>query len=349
VAAQAREQLEEAELLRLTCCDRHAEVVDGARRAAHGLQVVLTRYQQLAEGVVDELSKLLRQAIVFEASCLANEQYEAQTTFKVIEAVDKDKDLEAFIVAQAKRTGTASHTHGGVVGVEDTAARSLGLAALPSPPPTTRPQPPSVRTSVVVVLCPSHLPNLSAPAPNVIPSRYVLRLLRGTPAASPLPSPSPSPPPPPASAAEPAPSLVLRSPNTATAAPTSTKSPPTIPFIRRSPVPPTPHAVPDEDDEEEDDDDDEEDEGFGKAVVSRSLSPPPPPPPPKQQQQQQHKQQQQQHKQQQQVDSPTRRSLKEVMQKRHEKQQRGSGAGAVSSLVDVEEFTTEKGGKEYAL
>jgi len=77
------------------------------------------------------------------------------------------------------------------------------------------------------------------------------------------------------------------------------------------------HAVSDQDDEEEDeenDEDEEEEEGFDGTAAAPAPA-------------------------------LAHRSLKELVQKRHEKQR---ASGTVSPLVDLEEFTTEQG-KEYAL
>ena len=326
--------------------------MDGARRAAHALQVILSRYQLLEEGCIDGVSKLLRQAVVFEASCLANEQYEARTTFKAAESVSKERDLEAFVAAQLLQQETKDADVG--TGAQDAGAallavvsRSLGLTFPPTPPPAS--SPPTITTKApaaapAVVLQPHDLPNLSAPAPNVVPARYVLRLLRGGPLTSPAPSPPPT-------ALSPAPAhntteeplslapLALRSPvaaattNTATVTATAplAKSPiPVAVAACASPVPgraPSRPAVVDEDDEEDDEEEEEEDDD-GRAVVTR-------PPLPQASRPVQQRQQQ-----------PPHRSLKELVHKRHEKQR---ASGGISPLVDLEEMETEGGGKEYVL
>jgi len=130
---------------------------------------------------VEELAMVLRKQVVFESSCLANEQYEAQVIFKVIEAVDRDRDLEAFIHAHKVPFPGAD--------VSNT-LKSLGLSSfspLPVPPSPfegttthTAPRPSySFDASPVVVLGKGDLPNLSSPAPHVVPATTVLRLLRG--------------------------------------------------------------------------------------------------------------------------------------------------------------------------
>lgn len=326
--------------------------MDGARRAAHALQVILSRYQLLEEGCVDGVSKLLRQAVVFEASCLANEQYEARTTFKAAESVSKERDLETFVAAQLLQheTKDAGADNTGVQGAGAAlfavVSRSLGLPFPPTPPPAS--PPPTTTTKApaaapAVVLQPHDLPNLSAPAPNVVPARHVLRLLRGGPVASPAPSPPPTAlsPAPVHNTTEEPPSLAplaFRSPvaaattNTATFTATAPlpKSPiPVAVAARASPVPGPGRsrpAVVDEDDEADDEEEEKEEDDDGRAVVTRS--PLPEASRPVQQRQQQ----------------PPQRSLKELVHKRHEKQR---ASGAISPLVDLEEMETEGGGKEW--
>lgn len=328
--------------------------MEGAQRAAHTLQIMLSRYQQQEERCVDELSKLLRQAVVFEAACLANEQFEAQTTFRAAEKVSKDKDLEAFVAtllhkgAAGNDDGSAPDAGAALLGV---VSRSLGLPLPPTPPPppsahkamkhTPTPTPTTTAAAAgpAVVLQPHDLPNLSAPAPNVVPARYVLRLLRGAPLTSPVPSPPPStaalPSAPAPPATDPPPSvapLALRSPIAAacasatvtmTAMAPQPKSPIPVAVARASPVlgagtrrP----AVVDEDDEDEEEEEDDGEEDDGRAVVTRSPLP------------QQSKQ------------PLPARSLKALVQARHDKQQWASGA-----TVEVEEVEAEEGGKEYVL
>ncbi len=340
--AASQEQLEEASR------ERYAELVEGTLMAGRRLQVVLTRYQLLMEACTDEVGKLLRQAIVFESSCLSNEVYEANTTFRVIESVDKDKDLEAFIAVQLRNAPPPSPPQVHPDGQQQqhdallqSLSRSLGLLSLPPPPPppplvATATTPPQATTPPpALLLGPADLPNLSAPAPNVVPARYVLRLLSRGSAASPPPTPIPTPtvtalpvvlppnplPPPQPIAAPPTPAV--RSPTRApplASAPQQQQQLPTspIPVVRRSPMSPPMHAVSDQDDEEEDeenDEEEEEEEGFEGTAAAPAPS-------------------------------LAHRSLKELVQKRHEKQR---ASGAVSPLVDLEEFTTEQGGLEYAL
>jgi len=192
--ATARDHMEMAELLRFACRDRYDDLAAFARLATHTLQKVLCQYQSCEERSVEELAVVLRKQVVFESSCLANEQYEAQVIFKVIEAVDRDRDLEAFIHAHKAPFPGAD--------VSNT-LKSLGLSSsspLPVPPSpfegtTThtapRPSYSSEASAMAVVLEKGDLPNLSSPAPHVVPATTVLRLLRGGLSGSRTPTPPP--------------------------------------------------------------------------------------------------------------------------------------------------------------
>lgn len=92
-----RNQLEFAELCRYSCRDHYDAMWLYAHECTHNLQLILTEYQMLEERCIDELKVLLRKDVVFESSCLANEQYDVQMVFKVLETIDKDVDLAAFI------------------------------------------------------------------------------------------------------------------------------------------------------------------------------------------------------------------------------------------------------------
>lgn len=140
---------------------------------------------------MEELAVMLRKQVVFESSCLANEQYEVQLMFKVIEAVDRDRDLEAFIHAHNVPFPGAD--------VSNT-LQSLGLSLsspLPAPPP-----PYEGAASTITNTAPCHsssfdssvldrgdLPNLSSPYPHVVPATTVLCLLRGGLSSSRTPTP----------------------------------------------------------------------------------------------------------------------------------------------------------------
>ena len=170
--ATATAQLEEAELHRLACRDRYADLSQTAQRAARKLQLLLNRYQLLEETCLDELQVLLRKAVVFESSCLANEQYEAQLIFKAVEAIDKDRDLEAFITANRGSSSSGSNE-----GLTATVLHSLGVVSAQAPLP---PLPAPADGEAVAVdadgadaespqlLRPADLPNLSSPAPHVV-------------------------------------------------------------------------------------------------------------------------------------------------------------------------------------
>ena len=177
--------MEMAALLRFACRDRYDELVTFARTATHTLQKVLCQYQSCEERSVEELAVVLRKQVVFESSCLANEQYDIQLIFRVIEAVDRDRDLEAFIHAHDVPFPGAD--------VRNT-LQSLGLSfsvPLPAPPPPyegatgtithTAPRPSSSfdSSAAAMVLDKGDLPNLSSPSPHVVPATTVLRLLRG--------------------------------------------------------------------------------------------------------------------------------------------------------------------------
>ena len=182
-----RNQLEVAELSRYNCRDRYEDLALHAKQATHQLQLMLAEYQMLEERCIDELQVILRKNVVFESSCLANEQYEAQMIFKVIEEVDKDSDLEKFI-KRHRRPFPGMDAYN--------VMQALGVSSVPlpvPPPPLGTEQLVSDPTSIdpsypVITTC--DLPNLSSPAPSVVPASAVLRLLlasRPPPQSVPLP------------------------------------------------------------------------------------------------------------------------------------------------------------------
>lgn len=186
----AKKHLEMAELFRFACLERFDELSTFARRAVHELQRVLCHYQSCEERSIERLAVVLRKQIVFESSCLANEQFEAQIIFKVIEAMDKDKDLEAFIHAHKVPFPGAD---------VDSTLKSLGLIGNPLPAPPAPPEEIGKSTcdeiflhaSGTVIVGREDLPHLSSPAPRVVPATTVLRLLGGNLSASGTPTPTP--------------------------------------------------------------------------------------------------------------------------------------------------------------
>ncbi len=258
-----QEHLELAELLRFACRDRYDDLVAFARQATHQLQAILCQYQLAEERCVTELTTVLQKQVVFESSCLANEQYEAQLIFKVIEAVDQDRDLEAFIQAHKA-------PHPGAADVP-TVLKSLGLLASPLPlPPASLDDTAALDalTEGAMVLQTQDLPNLSSPAPSVVPAATVLRLLRGGGGSAsrnhspPLPSPIVSPVPNMAMASL-LPALpMLVTPTTSTAvavAPPAPALPSKSPLFFHHGTFVTPKQ--DMDDEDEDEDEETEDDG----------------------------------------------------------------------------------------
>jgi len=86
----------------------------------------------LEEIQIDELKVLLQKAIVYESSCLSNQQYDVQMVFKRLETVDKDKDLTTFIEAnRGPFPGVNVHSL--------LANLAITTAPLPVPPPGVYP------------------------------------------------------------------------------------------------------------------------------------------------------------------------------------------------------------------
>lgn len=81
----SRQQLEYAELTRFACRDQWETLQQQTRQAVHAIQVVLSEYQMLEERQVDETTVVMRKAIVFESSSLANQQYDVQMVFKQVQ------------------------------------------------------------------------------------------------------------------------------------------------------------------------------------------------------------------------------------------------------------------------
>ncbi|CAN0473343.1 unnamed protein product, partial [Discosporangium mesarthrocarpum] len=57
----------------------------------------MTEFQSCEERLISEVQDGLRRHVVFESSALANQQYDLQMLFKVMEAMSVENDLRAFI------------------------------------------------------------------------------------------------------------------------------------------------------------------------------------------------------------------------------------------------------------
>jgi hypothetical protein len=128
----------------------------------------------LEERVIDELQVLLRKHVVFESSCLANQQYDINMTFKLLEDMSKDRDLLSFI--EVNRTDFSSVDVDALL-----VSLSVATTPLPSPPPRlVAPSPVSPRQDTDwPVVAPGDLWRLAGEpaASRVVPSSTILRLL----------------------------------------------------------------------------------------------------------------------------------------------------------------------------
>lgn len=89
--------LRAAEEARRNCRCAWEALAAQVKVAMHELQGALNECQGVEETMVAELQDSLRKKAVFESSSLANEQYDIQMLFKVMEAVNAEADLSDFI------------------------------------------------------------------------------------------------------------------------------------------------------------------------------------------------------------------------------------------------------------
>lgn len=198
--ASARDSLEQAELCRFSCREQYESLTVYAKEATHHLQVLLSEYQMLEERCVDELKVVMRKQVVVESSAVANQQYDLQMIFKLLEEIDHDRDLHAFISTHATPYPGMDITN--VLAC----LSSSPPAPLPPPPPglgadqpiedptTAHPDFPVVSPSDVP--SPDSLPadeddmhaGSTAVSPRVAPASSILRLLVVPSPSSPVPS-----------------------------------------------------------------------------------------------------------------------------------------------------------------
>ncbi|CAN0066117.1 unnamed protein product, partial [Scytosiphon promiscuus] len=69
-------------------------------------QRVLTDFQSCEEQLVSEAQDGMRKHVVFESSSLANQQYDVQMLFKVMESVNVELDLRNFIRATSREVAS---------------------------------------------------------------------------------------------------------------------------------------------------------------------------------------------------------------------------------------------------
>ncbi|CAM9937894.1 unnamed protein product, partial [Phaeothamnion confervicola] len=99
LAEAAQTALEDAEAARSKCRVAWGVLCDVLAISVRELQHVLTDFQGMEERLVADLQDGLRKAVVFESSALANQQYDSQKLFQVLEAMSSELDLKRFIVA----------------------------------------------------------------------------------------------------------------------------------------------------------------------------------------------------------------------------------------------------------
>ncbi|ETW10319.1 hypothetical protein, variant [Aphanomyces invadans] len=94
--------IENAEVARHECRAAWNGFEDARVALFRSIQSILNDYQHLAEYSISNLTSSLRKHVIFESSALANSQYDWQMLASVMEAVDAEGDIRAFILAHQR-------------------------------------------------------------------------------------------------------------------------------------------------------------------------------------------------------------------------------------------------------
>lgn len=135
LTATATQNLLNAELARRACWDAWKEIAEMSHNGAIEYMHALADFQTLEEECINNMQDHLKKMTVFECSAVANQQYDLQMLFKVLESISCSKDLVSFLRAQstASQEGQAPPAFADMVG----RGSCTPFTALP-PPPTAR-------------------------------------------------------------------------------------------------------------------------------------------------------------------------------------------------------------------
>jgi len=100
-----RNLIKSAEKMRLECIAVWEEYTKMEQQDAHQYQCILTHMQQIEEDYLKEVKDSLRKQLVLESSSLANQQYDVQMLFKVMDEIDPVQDLHIFISGRRHNAG----------------------------------------------------------------------------------------------------------------------------------------------------------------------------------------------------------------------------------------------------
>ncbi|CAM9704425.1 unnamed protein product, partial [Ectocarpus sp. 8 AP-2014] len=118
-----------AEEARKACLACWVALRSGVHSAVQEFQRVLTDFQGCEEQLVSEAQDGMRKHVVFESSSLANQQYDLQMLFKLMEAVNVEMDLRNFIRSARREVASDSVAAAAAARKED----AVGVAAASAP------------------------------------------------------------------------------------------------------------------------------------------------------------------------------------------------------------------------
>ncbi|CAM9281852.1 unnamed protein product [Ectocarpus sp. 6 AP-2014] len=125
-----------AEEARKACLACWVALRSGVHSAVQEFQRVLTDFQGCEEQLVSEAQDGMRKHVVFESSSLANQQYDLQMLFKLMEAVNVEMDLRNFIRSARREVASDSVAAAAAQATAAAAARKedvVGGAAASAP------------------------------------------------------------------------------------------------------------------------------------------------------------------------------------------------------------------------